>query len=198
MFRILQRHFIAFMDMLKFQLTTRAEFERLTQVKPETLTDLENAARFLYLQKTAFGGHITGRTFGVATDRPARFDITKLASLLEDVHTRLSSVTIENLHYEKFIQTYDRDYSLFYLDPPYWNCEDYYGKDLFNKDDFQKLANLLLLIKGTFIMSINDVDEIRNLYKKFYIMSVKTSYTVAEKNPTKANELLISNIKLTL
>jgi len=56
LFRILQRHYVPFLEMMWFQITTRAEFERLTATDPETLTDLERAARFLYLQRTAFGG----------------------------------------------------------------------------------------------------------------------------------------------
>src|SRR3546814_8937779 len=36
-FRILQRHYVAFMDMLRYQLTTRAGFERLLRVDPSTL-----------------------------------------------------------------------------------------------------------------------------------------------------------------
>jgi DNA adenine methylase len=71
-FRILQRHYVAFMDMLRFQLTTRAGFERLMRTDPSTLTDLERAARFLYLQRTAFGGKVVGRNFGVDDGRPAR------------------------------------------------------------------------------------------------------------------------------
>ena len=59
-FRILQRHYMAFMEMIRFQLTTRAEFERLVATDPTTLTDLERAARFLYLQRTAFGGKVSG------------------------------------------------------------------------------------------------------------------------------------------
>lgn len=39
-------------DTLKFQITSRREFERLKACDPATLTDLERAARFLYLQKT--------------------------------------------------------------------------------------------------------------------------------------------------
>ena len=90
LFRVLQRHYVAFMDMLKWQLTSRAEFERLNASNPETLTDLERAARFLYLQRTAFGGKVVGRTFGTSTTSPARFDITKLGSMLEEVHERLA------------------------------------------------------------------------------------------------------------
>lgn len=91
-FRILQRHYVAFMDMLRFQLTTRSGFERLLKVDPSTQTDLERAARFLYLQRLSFGGKVSGRNFGVQTAGPARFDVTKLAPMLEDIHERLSSV----------------------------------------------------------------------------------------------------------
>ncbi|WP_185961613.1 DNA adenine methylase, partial [Telmatospirillum sp. J64-1] len=64
-FRILQRHYPQFMDCLRFQITSRARFEQLRQTDAETLTDLERAARFLYLQKLAYGGKVAGRTFGV-------------------------------------------------------------------------------------------------------------------------------------
>ena len=54
------------------------------------LTDLERAARFIYLQRTAFGGKVDGRHFGVSPDRPGRFDITQLRPMLEDLHQRLA------------------------------------------------------------------------------------------------------------
>lgn len=60
--------------MMRWQLTTRAEFERLVRTDPETLTDFERAARFYYLQRTAFGGKVSGRTFGTSVQRPALLD----------------------------------------------------------------------------------------------------------------------------
>ncbi len=118
-FRILQRHYVAFMDMLRFQLTTRLGFEQLLRTDPTTMTDLERAARFLYLQRTAFGGKVVGRGFGVAPQSPARFDVTKLGPMLEAVHERLAPVTIERLPWADFVRRYDRPGTLFYLDPPY-------------------------------------------------------------------------------
>lgn len=59
LFRILQRHYVPFMDMLRWQVASRQEFERLRLARPETLTDLERAARFLYLQRLVFGGKIS-------------------------------------------------------------------------------------------------------------------------------------------
>lgn len=193
-FRILQRHYIPFIEMIRWQITTRAEFERLTDTNPDTLTDLERAARFLYLQRTAFGGKPSGRNFGVSPDRQGRFDITKIIPMLEDLHTRLSGVVIECLDYKAFIKRYDREVTLFYLDPPYYGCEKDYGKDLFNRDEFEQMAELLKDIKGTFILSLNDRKEIRNIFKNFHIKSVNTVYSVSvAKQSTKAKELLISN-----
>ena len=150
-FRILQRHYVAFLEMIRFQITTRSEFERLSKTNPDTLTDLERAARFLYLQRTAYGGKPSGQNFGVACDRPARFNITKLTPMLEDLHTRLASVVIECLPYQDFIKKYDTAQTLFYLDPPYYNCENHYGKGLFCRDDFNCIADILSGIKGRFI-----------------------------------------------
>ena len=192
LFRILQRHYPQFLEVLKFQLTSRSEFERLAKMDPDTLTDLERAARFLYLQRTAFGGKVNGRTFGVSM-RGARFDLTKIAPLLEDVHERLSGVIIECLPYTDCIARYDRANTLFYLDPPYWACEAYYGKGVFSAEDFQSLADQLRSIKGRFLMSINDVPEIRDIFSSFQFEEVTLNYTAGAKGQKKARELVISN-----
>lgn len=196
LFRILQRHFVPFMEMLKWQLSTRADFDRLIMSSPETLTDLERAARFLYLQRTAFGGKISGRNFGTCKDRPARFDLTKLASVLEDIHERLSSVTVESLDYKAFIQRYDYADCLFYLDPPYYGCEKDYGKNMFSREEFSLMANLLKNLNGRFILSLNDRPEVRKIFKDFTIISVETVYTVSKTGPRKpVGEVLITNVK---
>ena len=103
LFRILQRHYPQFMDHLRFQVTSRREYERLSRTDPSTLTDLERAARFLYLQKTAFGGKVSGANFGVETTRGARFNLLKLAPQLEEIHERMAGVVIENLPWQAFI-----------------------------------------------------------------------------------------------
>ncbi|MCJ9430752.1 DNA adenine methylase [Kordiimonas marina] len=192
-FRILQRHYAHFMEMLKFQLTSRREFERLRAANPSTLTDLERAARFLYLQRTAFGGQRTNQAFGVETKRPGRFNVIKLGPLLEDLHERLAGVIIENLDYSAFIKRYDREATLFYLDPPYYGVEDYYGRELFSREDFEKLATQLATIKGKFILSLNDTPEVRHIFQAFAIEEVSTVYTAARTKAVGARELLISN-----
>lgn len=179
LFRILQRHYVAFLDTVRFQLTTRAEFERLVRVDPETLTDLERAARFLYLQRTAFGGKVAGRTFGVERRRPGRFNLSTLEPMLEDLHSRLAGVVIECLDWPEFIRRYDGAGTLFYLDPPYWGHETDYGKGLFSRADFQRLADTLAAIQGRFVLSINDRAEVRQTFAAFDLTPVATTYSVS-------------------
>jgi len=179
LFRILQRHYPQFLETLKFQLTTRTEFERLTRAVPDTLTDLERAARFLYLQRTTFGGKVAGRSFGVSIGTPARFDTTKLGPVLEALHERLAGVVIECLPWQDFIDRYDRPETLFYLDPPYHGCETDYGAELFGRDQFEPMAERLARIKGRFVLSVNDVPETRRIFARFEISRVKTTYSIS-------------------
>ncbi|WP_457662239.1 DNA adenine methylase [Sinorhizobium medicae] len=195
LFRILQRHYPQFMEVMKFQLTSRREFERLVATGPSTLTDLERAARFLYLQRLAFGGKITGRSFGVDTTGPARFNIGRLGILLEEVHERLSGVVIENLDWREFIDRYDRPGALFYLDPPYFGNEGDYGKDVFTRNRFQEMARLLGTIKGRFLISLNDRPEVREIFSAFPIARVDLTYTIAGGGGKDVGEVLIMDGK---
>jgi DNA adenine methylase len=198
LFRILQEHYVAFLDLMRFQITTQAGFNRLVDTDPETLTDLQRAARFLFLQRTAFGGKVSGKNFGLSADRPARFNITTLEPDLEALHSRLAGVTVMCLDFGEFIQRVDRKGTLFYLDPPYWGSESDYGKQLFERDDFERLNGVLGTIKGRFIMSINDVPEIRETFANFEMLPIATTYSVAKKAEAAGarRELLISNFQL--
>jgi len=192
LFRILQRHYPQFLETIKYQITSRSEFNRLTKTDPETLTDLERSARFLYLQRTAFGGKPSGQNYGVSADRSARFNLTTLEPMLEALHERLAGVSIECLPFGEFITRYDKPKTLYYLDPPYWGCENDYGKNVFEREDFAALSKQLKAIKGRFIMSINDVSEIREMFAWAEIEAVKTTYTIGTKTGKKVGELLIS------
>ncbi|MDK4806099.1 MAG: DNA adenine methylase [Novosphingobium aromaticivorans] len=193
-FRILQRHYVPFMDMLRWQVTSRAGFERLRRQDPSTLTDLERAARFLYLQKLAFGGLVATRRFGVDTNGGARFDVAKVGPLLEAAHERLSSVVIERLPWADFLTRYDRPGTLFYLDPPYYGCENDYGRDLFDRTQFAQMADHLRTLKGRFLLSLNDHPDVRRIFEGFTIDPVPVRYTVGGMSRSKVvGEVIISN-----
>lgn len=201
MFRMVERFPDYLADMLKFKICSRAEFKQMLATLPLLLTELERAVRYLYIQKNAFGGKVRGQAFGVDVGRSGRLISEKLIPQIQELHRRLAGVYIECLPYQEFITRYDRKDTLYYLDPPYWNCENDYGKGIFGKADFDELAKRLKEIKGKFIMSINDVPEIRHIFRFFYIQEVKTRYTIATKETgqsKQAKELLIGNVDLRL
>ncbi|MCW2395199.1 MULTISPECIES: DNA adenine methylase [unclassified Sphingobium] len=192
-FRVVQRHFVPFVDMIRFQISSRANFEKLAAQDPRTLTDLERSARFLYLQRLAFGGKVDGRNFGTSPGLGARFDVTKIVPMIEAVHERLAAVTIERLPWRQLIERWDRPATLFYLDPPYHGSEGDYGAGMFGRAEFAEMADVLGGIKGRFIMSINDHPEIRELFARFTIDEAATSYSVGGQAKAKAvRELIIT------
>ena len=192
LFRILQRHYPQFTEVMRFQITSRGEFDRLRNCEPHTLTDLERAARFLYLQRLAFGGHVNG-VFGVAKDSAPRFSMTKLEPLLDAAHSRLDGVVFENLDWSEVLRRYDGSGSLFYLDPPYWGGEDDYGKGMFDNGQFALMAERLRDLEGAFVLSINDRPEVRELFDGFHFREVSLKYTISSGPATDARELIITN-----
>jgi DNA adenine methylase len=195
-FRVLQEHYPYFIDMLRWRVASRNEFERLKALPAEQLTDLQRAARFLYLQRLAFGGKVTGRNFGVDRAQGARFNVAKLEPLLADIHERLAGVTIEQLPFETFIARYDRPGMLFYCDPPYFACEDDYGPGVFGRDDFARLAELARGARGKMVLSINDRPEVREIFAGLSMKAVDTTYTLAKGDSSRAGELLITNFAI--
>ena len=190
-FRVVQRHHQPFLDMIRYQVTSRKEFECLAGQDPSRLTDMERAARFLYLQRIAFGGRPTGRTFGTARDRPGRFDISKVGPLLQELHERLSAVVLECLDWREILRRYDGAHTLCYLDPPYHGNEQDYGRELFARDDFAEMADRLAGLAGRFVLSINDTPQIRELFGRFDVEAVNTTYTVARRGSSGSKQLIV-------
>jgi DNA adenine methylase len=191
-FRVLQRHYVPFMEMMRFQLSVRREFERLVRTDPDTLTDLERAARFFYLQRLAFGGKATGRSFGVSRTAPKTFNVLELGGLLEEVHGRLAGVIIEGKPFADVLRLYDGEDTLFYADPPYWGCESDYGKGMFARADFEQLAAVFADLRGRFILSLNDTPEVRRIFGAFRMAEARLKYQISGA-ATDAVEVIITN-----
>lgn len=196
LYRVIQNHLEEFVRYFKWSLISREEFARLQAVPPETLTDIQRAARFYYLVKNAFGAKVVSQCFGVANSSKPRLNLLRLEEDLSEAHLRLSRVTIENLPYEQLIKRYDGKDTFFYCDPPYWDCENDYGKGLFNKTDFERLRDVLKDCQGKWLVSINNVHQIRTLFEGYEFKEVQTSYSINNGNTKPVTELLIANYKL--
>lgn len=193
LYRCVKHHLPALVEQFRWMLIARDEFDRFMATPADTLTDIQRSARFYYLSKAAFGAKVRSPTFGIAASQPSRLNLLRLEEDLSEAHLRLSRVFIESKPYQDIITRFDKPGTLFYVDPPYWGCENDYGKDLFSRADFTTLAAMLAKIKGKFILSLNDTTGVREVFGDFNLEKVKTRYSVGAKKNQQVGELLITN-----
>jgi DNA adenine methylase len=194
LYRVIKNHLEEFIRYLKWILVAREEFARFKAENPDTLTDIQRAVRFYYLLRTSYGAKVVNQTFNVSPTEPSRLNLLRIEEDLSQAHLRLSRVYIENMHYQKLIERFDRPETFFYVDPPYYGCEKDYGDGIFAREDFAKLRDMLAGIQGRFILSINDVPEIRELFDGFVIEETATSYMMpGAHRQKKVVELLVRN-----
>ena len=192
LYRVVQHHLEEFVRHFKWALISREIYKWAQYTPPEILTDIQKAARFFYLQKLAFGGKVSGRTFGTATTSPPRLNLTRIEEDLSAAHLRLSRTTVEHLDWQTCVKKYDRQHTLFYLDPPYWQTEGY-GVP-FEFCQYIAMADLMRSMKGKAILSINDHPDIRRVFDGFDCDIVGINYTPGgPTNKKNARELIIRN-----
>ena len=193
LYRVVKHHLDEFVRQFRWSLTSREIFRWLQVTPPETLTDIQRAARFFYLQKLCFGSKATGRTFGTSATSPARLNLLRLEEDLSAAHLRLSKVTIEQLDWRACVARYDRPGTLFYLDPPYWATEGY-GVP-FGIEEYSALGAAMKAMKGKVILSINDHPKMREAFAGLTVHRVSIAYTVggAKRSKTKINSRWTTN-----
>ena len=193
LYRVVKHHLEEFVRQFKWALISRQIYGWLKQTPEETLTDIQRAARFYYLQKMAFGGKVANQTFGTATTSAPRLNLLRIEEELSAAHLRLSRTYIEHLPWDECIRRYDRPHSLFYLDPPYGGTEGY-GVG-FGLDQYARMASLAKSIKGKMVISVNDIPEMRQVFDGLEMERLEISYTVGGAGRSKAvsGELLIRN-----
>ena len=160
-------------------------FDSAAQTDCRGLTDIQRAARSLYLIKMSFG--CDRRTFATAPKIAGN-----ISASFAPVQERLRKVIIEHLDFEQLIRTYDRPNALFYCDPPYMGTEKYY-QAAFSTADHERLARVLHNIRGRFLLSYNDCEAVRKLYEDCEITPLVRRNNLPSVSTGEFHEVLISN-----
>jgi len=189
LYRVVQHHLEEFVRQFKWALSSRQVFEWLKLTRPETLTDIQRAARFYYLQQSAFGARVEGQTYGTATTAPPGLNLLRIEEALSGAHLRLHNVYVENLRWQDCIAKYDRPHTLFFADPPYWETEGY-GVE-FAWSEYEQLAATLGKLQGKAILTLNDHPDIRQLFAGFHIERADHRYTVGGGAGKNVSEVII-------
>jgi len=119
---------------------------------------IKRAAIFFTLRYTQFGAKYQGRSgFGRSKVQNGAETFANAKERLDEFVGCWDHVTIENVSYEKLIDSYDGEETLFYFDPPYVGTEGYYRKSKFNHKKFCKRVKD---IEGHFIISYDAVPKL--------------------------------------
>ena len=192
LYRVVQNHLVAFIECFKYALVSRQMFEWEQLKNPETLTDIQRAARFDYLQRNAFGGKVDGQTFGVSKQSPPRMNLLRIEEELSNAHLRLSRVLIERLSWQECVNKYDTENAFFFCDPPYWETAGY-GVE-FDWAQYQALHAFMQQAKASVLLTLNDHPDVRTLFKEFIVGTTDIKYAVSTVgNKEQKTELLIAN-----
>lgn len=192
--RVCQLHHQELVRYLQFCIASRKWFELFQSQNPATLSDIQRAARFFYLQKNCYGGLVRRQNFAVSVQDGSNYNPHRIPMVLHLAHERLLNVQLECLPYQQILKKYDRPFAFFYLDPPYFGLP--YYKFNFKEEDYEELAGLLTQLKGRFLLSLNDRPEVREIFKNFKIHGLEFAYSSQRKAGKVYKEVLITNYSL--
>jgi DNA adenine methylase len=105
---------------------------------------------------------------------------------------------VESMDFEEVVKKYDSPTTYFYMDPPYWKTENYYSNHDFDRNDHERLANVLKTIKGKFSLSYYDFELLHEWFPETQYRWEKKEFAkaaAAKKGKTQnmGTELLIMN-----
>jgi DNA adenine methylase len=123
--------------------------------------EMDRLAKRLYMSCSTFGTTGRGKLYKETNI------YTKLKNL-DNYKEFMKNTTISSKDYASVIRQYDSPTTFFYLDPPYEESGRLY-KESDEGIDFQKMATLLKGIKGKFLLSMNDSQTVRDIFKGFNI-----------------------------
>ena len=194
-YKVLQSNPEGLIKGIKYLLNSREIYKLFYNMDISKLSPLARAVRFYYLISFSFGGKLDG-TWGCGTDRKHGMDFWD-SDVINKCSERLRHCYIENLSYDSLIPRYDREHTLFYIDPPYYGVNYYFNSDnskINFSNEHDNLAEILKSIEGKFVLSYNDCDEVRELYEGFIIEEVSLVYSISkDNNDIVGNELIIRN-----
>ncbi|MTI53758.1 DNA adenine methylase [Geosporobacter ferrireducens] len=193
LFKMIKHHPGEIERLMQFEISSRDSFAEYKKMEMNALTDIQRAVQFIFLISQSFASK--GISFGYGTNTrpsPQIFDTSNLKNLKE----RLRNTYIENLSFEEIFARYDRPYSFYFCDPPYYETDGY--KDKFDYEDHMMLRDILLNVHGQFLLTINDHPEVRKWYKDFYMIETKVPYSIGKEQESrkKYNELIITNYEV--
>jgi len=163
--------------------------------------DYETAAKYAYVLTQVFSGANPSKSKFIDLKGKYHSKFTAFKNKLSKpnwVDHFLKITDVENMDFSDVIQKYDSPSTYIYLDPPYWKTENYYSNHDFDRQDHERLANVLHGVQGKFSLSYYDFELLHKWFPEDQYTWVRKEFAkaAAAKKGEKQNmgeELLIMN-----
>jgi len=145
--------------------------------------------RFYYVLIYSYG--LSSKTYGYF--EKDKFHLDKRVAKLKE---RMKNTKIYSGDYLEVMKQYDSPETFYFLDPPYpneWTGPE--GTKLFSREDTQKLHDYLKTIKGKFLMTINSLKWIVDMYSDFKQYKLLVPRTFKHGDEPKF-ELIVTNYEV--
>lgn len=176
-----------------------AEFNYLKSLDPNQLSQVKRAARWIFLRSLSYQGETSTYYFSFDPRGHKSFDKIKIIDKIRKFSDVLDSCFLLKQDYQEVLKSCDVAYSkgrvFFFLDPPYCDVENNYGKGFFCKNDFYILAEMLKASKNKWLMTINPTSEIKQLFDFAYQEVIPARWSACGEGNQSQAELLIANFK---
>lgn len=194
-FLVIKAHYEEFCRYASHFISSREYFNLLASENGVLLTDIQRAVIYYHRSKLSFQGGLRSFVGGgeLFERKPLTFD--SVSESVKNFSERLRGVVLENLDWKKMVSRLDCKECLFYLDPPYYGYEDDYGKNVFDTNEWENMVKILSGLVGSFVLSINDTEEVRRLFGRFSMEEVTARWACGNEGGQKVKELLFSNVK---
>ena len=163
--------------------------------------DYETAAKYVYVLTQVFSGSKpeTSNFIDLKGKYKSKYLTFRDKLTKPDWVDHFLKITdVENMDFAEVIQKYDSPSTYIYLDPPYWKTENYYSNHDFDRNDHERLANVLYEVKGKFSLSYYDFELLHEWFPEDQYRWERKEFAkaAAAKKGEKQNmgeELLIMN-----
>ena len=166
---------------------TKDKFRHFRETIMTTLDDQDKASSFFIINRTSFSG---ATLCGGFSQQASQKRLTE-SSIQRLKFCDTSDIIFTNLDCNIFLENHPEDMNtVIYADPPYYIDTYIYGKDgdMHAKFDHQLFAKTMLE-RSDWIISYNDCEFIRDLYKDCQIFQEKWSYGMNASK--KSSEIII-------
>lgn len=151
---------------------------------------LELAFSTFFLNRTNRSGIIKGGVIGGKNQSgewklSARFSKSNLINRIQRIANRRDQITLSRMDAVEFLKVFqhkkDSEPYFFYLDPPYYEKGAGLYDNFYQPEDHSILANYIQKLEYPWIISYDNVPEVRKLYSDYRAITYSLNYTAQTK-----------------